>query len=152
MAKTLYFYNSELEQCIKVTGVIAEPTDETKTVKGKVYRLNWRTSTRSSTLKMLGSISGGSDFVSADVIAGGVVPVQDGGPTANYNGSILGLTTSYKLAVPDDIAGRAGRQDDVVVPYWKMRVSTGEVPDYVWISKWDYPSYGNAAPSWDPAY
>ena len=145
MPKTLYFYNSDLEQCIKVTGVLEEPAIENKTVKGKIYRLNWRSTNRSLDLR---TNTGSEVAAPAQPVHGGYIADPAGTIEVIASAPDYINVSALKIVAPDDIAGRAGRQDDVLVPYWKCRVSTAAVPDYVWIAHWDFPSYGNCAPSW----
>lgn len=150
MPRTLYFYNDAEEHCIPVRTVTANPVAGTITRKSRPYRLDWRATKISTNLNMQGANGVGTPvFSTPDIVAGGVVPA-DGVATVVYETSAglkQVLASGFKTAVPDDIGGKAGRQDDVVVPIWTVTID-GAVPNTLIICMWDYPSYGESPPSY----
>ncbi len=150
MARTLYFYNDAEEHCIPVRNVAAEPVAGTITRKSRPYRLDWRAGKTSAGLNMQGANGVGSAvFTAPDIVIGGVVPA-DGVVTTvweNTAGIKQVLARGFKTAVPDDVSGRAGRQDDVEVPIWTIELD-GAVPKYMKLCMWDYPSFGESPPSY----
>lgn len=156
MPTTLYFINDEDEHVWKVPNCITEPALEDITVKSPPYALNWRLSNKSTSLKIAaaGPVQGGSPTTSsidADIIHGGVVPKEGDAetwqPVAAETGK-LRAAAGYKVAVPDDIAGRARRQDSILITVWKVQVSGGTAPEYMKIPALKYPGFSTQPPSW----